>query len=171
MDGQDTANLPATVVDNDMISWPLNGEEDGSQGNTFGELGMLPELTIFGALASAQTDGVLAAVSADSTQWTQVGRGWDQFAAIELALSEDLSEVTITAIDDASNQSEVTVSTADKSRIHLLGRRDGVTLVRLNGPSGQFFPVQGLSQSQDPPPPATTNTSATDAAFASGGVI
>ncbi len=159
LDGQEVVSADATSPANDELSFSISADGMASAENMFGERGLSPELTIFGALASAEGDGFLTVSQDGRSQWTQIGDGWSQFSSVDVALSDDMSEVVITVVDDSSTTLQATVPTRDKSRVHLLGRDGDATLIRINGASSRFTftPVSGAGVA-----------AAVDAAFADG---
>jgi hypothetical protein len=151
LDGVETAAQPATSTGNDVLNVVFAEGGTTSTGNMFAERGLLPQFSIFRALASNTDIGFLTAADDSGSQWVEAREGWEQFESIDVSISSDMSQVTITVVNSNSQTLRATVPTSDKTRVHLLGRDGGAVLVQVVAPSTQFTftPVAGAVAAVD----------------------
>jgi hypothetical protein len=64
--------------------------------------------------------------------WYVVHSGWEEYVSGGFELSDDLSELTVTAVDEAGDAFTATVDTSDTSLIKWLGEDNGVYLMRMD---------------------------------------
>ena len=138
LDGSETAAAPATSPANDQFALQITADGVVSSGNTFGERGLDPRLTVLLTLASRGGNGFLAATKAGQSEWIQLRAGWSTLSSLNVAVSDDLSDVTITGVNSSGQTVTATAPTSDKSRVVLLGQSNGTVLVQIKGASTQF---------------------------------
>ena len=139
LDGIDTADTGASSNGNDSFSITVADTVVTSDDNMFAERGLTPRFAMLDALASSRGGvGFLTAITAGQSEWVRGNRGWEDFSSINVELSDDLSQVTITAINSDSEEVQATVSASDRSRVQLLGRDGDTVLVRIAAAAAAF---------------------------------
>ena len=138
VDGKDTRNGVESPT-NDAFTIDLAAGTDAT-GFAFGERGLRPEY--FGNpnfFTSVPPEGAKATIDPNGTQsWFSFKTGWDAFRSVIMNLSDDLSAVTVTAIDLNGDAFAATIPVLGNPRVKLLGNATEGFLVQLMGASSEF---------------------------------
>ena len=145
-DGQEL--LAGEIVDGDQFSITVTDQLITSNGNLFGERGLMPELSALNTLASLRQPGLFVVLENNQTAWLEHRGGWDGFETIDVILNDDAT-VSIQARDADGDQSIVTVPTSDTSRIQMLGTAGDLTILRITGNSQDVLDPAGSPSAVD----------------------
>ncbi|MDH3719377.1 MAG: hypothetical protein OES79_14755, partial [Planctomycetota bacterium] len=125
----------------DQINIPNLAADAEGTGNNFSEGVRKPEFwNKRDFLASTPTENILAAVDADTneTDWFAVSDAWQQFTSVDLSLSADLEQVTLTVTDSEDDTQSTTLDATDPQQVRFLGNVGNTFLIGIVGEPEDF---------------------------------
>jgi hypothetical protein len=125
----------------DQIDIPNLAADAQGTGNNFSELVRKPEFwSKRDFLASTPSENILAAVDADTneTEWFAVSDAWQQFTSVDLSLSTDLEQVTLTVTDSEDETQSTTLDATDPQQVRFLGNVGNTFLIGIVGEPEDF---------------------------------
>jgi hypothetical protein len=133
----------AFLLDGAVMQFTVQSDVDDSDStdNTFESPGRKAKfLTIADLLVTAPQQSPLspehsvtiAVEPGVGDHWYTIHAGWEEYLSGGFELSDDLSELTVTGVDDTGAEFTGTVDTSDPSLVKWLGKENGVYLLRLD---------------------------------------
>lgn len=131
-----TETQPDFLIDggSNSLSFKIATEGSTSGGHDFGELGRRAQFIKLSELfGSTSRSRVMVSVGSSAQTWSQLSGGWEDYKSVNVSLSSDRSNVTVTATDASDKKYKATVPVSDSKRVRLLGNEGTKDLVQLLG--------------------------------------